>query len=193
MQTEIILPKKVLIALLAMLLIPMQIFAQDEYFDFCNQSMMLVNNGMIVLGLWAIFNILTGTYGWLRFAGKNKYFHQMNFFWNTVNLLIAGIALYNNYHFDCSMMNPDEITGKHLETEKILLINAFLDAGYIGTGFLLRHFSVKSIKRGDLLKGYGNSLLLQGTFLLVFDLILYTVLRNFRIDYLDTIGLTFLQ
>lgn len=193
MQIEKLFRMKTLMVALVILSIPTQIFAQGEYFTFCNQSIKLVNTGMIVLGLWAISNILLGAYGWLRFNGKSLYFHQMNFFWNTVNLLIAGIALYNNYHFDCTLMNPGEILSKHLETEKILLINTFLDAGYIGTGFLLRHFSVKSTNRGHLLQGYGNALLLQGGFLLTFDLFLYGTLRSLRMDYLDTIGLTILQ
>lgn len=145
---------------------------------------------MLVLGGWAIANIATGAYGWSQYSNENKYFYQMNLFWNMVNLSIAGVALYNNYHLDCSVLSPGEMMEKHTRTERILLINSALDLGYIGTGFLLRHLSVSSAKRGSLLKGYGNSLLLQGSFLLVFDLILYRILRNQRIDFLNNMNLT---
>jgi hypothetical protein len=77
----------------------------------------------------------------------------------------------------------------HLSTEKTLLINSALDVGYIGTGFLLKYFSTKASQRNDLLKGYGNSLILQGGFLLVFDLVLYALLRNERMSF-DTTNIS---
>jgi len=61
--------------------------------------------------------------------------------------------------------------------------------GYIGTGLLLRHLSCQSENRGDLLKGYGNSLLLQGSFLLVIDLFLNQLLKNQRMDFKNGLSL----
>lgn len=150
--------------------------------EFCRNSMRISNTGMSVLGTWAVVNIATGAWGWSKYEGEKKYFHQMNLLWNTVNLSIAGIALYNNLNYDCLAAGGEAVLSKHLRTEKILLVNSVLDAGYIGTGFLLKHLSGKSEKRADLLKGYGNSLILQGSFLLVFDLALYGIMRNARLD-----------
>ena len=144
---------------------------------------------MIVLGSWALINMAGGAYGWSKYDGQQKYFHQMNLFWNSVNLTIAGIALYNNYQVDCSLMGPDEIMSQHIKTERLLILNSALDLGYIGTGLLLRHLSGQSENRGDLLKGYGNSLLLQGSFLLVFDLFLNQLLRNHRMDFINSLSL----
>jgi hypothetical protein len=118
-----------------------------------------------------------------------KYFGQMNLFWNVVNLSIAGFALYGNYTTDASMMNGQEMLAKHLKTENILLINSVLDVGYIGAGFLMRHLSAGSAKREDLLKGYGNSVIMQGAFLLVFDLVMYGFLRDYRVDFPEGISL----
>ncbi len=142
------------------------------------------NTGMYVLGSWALMNIGTGAYGWSKYHGNEKYFFQMNLFWNVVNLSIAGMAVYSNWHLDYSQFSQDEMLLKSAQTERILLINSALDLGYIGTGFLLRHLSGTTDKRKDLLLGYGHSLILQGGFLLVFDLVLFGVLRSLRMDFL---------
>ena len=155
-------------------------FSQDQAGEFYSQSLRINNTGMFVLGSWALANIGTGAYGWATREGHSKYFNQMNMFWNFVNLSIAGFALYNNYSLDYSMMTADELMKRHMNTEKVLLINAGLDLGYMGAGLLLKHLSANSVKRPDMLKGYGNSLLLQGGFLLAFDAILYFALRALR-------------
>lgn len=165
-------------------------YGQREFDTFCQQSNKLNNAGMLVLGGWAVANIATGAYGWSQYSNENKYFYQMNLFWNVVNLSIAGIALYNNHHFNCSLLGFEEMTARHEKTERILLINTALDLGYIGTGFLLRYLSTRTEKRSSLMKGYGNSLLLQGSFLLLFDFILYQIMRDFRMDFLSNLNLS---
>lgn len=115
----------------------------------------------------------------------------MNLFWNVVNATIAGIALSNNLGYDCSSVSYDSYLNSHLSTEKTLLINSALDVGYIGTGFLLKYFSTKASQRNDLLKGYGNSLILQGGFLLAFDVVLYALMRNERISFDTNISASF--
>jgi hypothetical protein len=164
-------------------------YTQSESVSFCMQCRQTNLTGMYVLGSWAIVNMASGIYGWNAFDNHSKYFHQMNFFWNTVNLSIAGISLYTNYQLDCNAISHTEIMAKHLQTEKILLVNSALDVGYIGTGLLLNHLSNKSNKRRDLLKGYGNSLLIQGSFLLVFDLAMYGILQYQRLNFLQNIQL----
>ncbi len=159
--------------------------------SFCEQSMKINNGGMMVLGGWAVANMAAGAYGWSAFEGQKKYFYQMNLFWNVVNATIAGIALSNNLGYDCSSVSYDSYLNSHLSTEKTLLINSALDVGYIGTGFLLKYFSTKASQRNDLLKGYGNSLILQGGFLLAFDLVLYALLRNERMSFDANISASF--
>jgi hypothetical protein len=162
---------------------------QADYQSFYTGSLKINNTGMYVLGSWALANITAGAYGWASASGDMKYFGQMNLFWNVVNLSIAGFALYGNYTTDASMMNGQEMLAKHLKTENILLINSVLDVGYIGAGFLMRHLSAGSAKREDLLKGYGNSVIMQGAFLLVFDLVMYGFLRDYRVDFPEGISL----
>lgn len=159
-------------------------FAQQSPDDFMQKSIRTQNTGMIVLGGWAVVNIVAGGYGWASTTGQRKYFHQMNFMWNVVNLTIAGLALYNNSITQMESFQTAEFLAKHMKTEKILLINSVLDVGYIGAGLLLKHYAAKSNKYKNLLAGYGNSLILQGAFLLVFDLTLHQVLHHQRLGYI---------
>lgn len=159
--------------------------------SFCEQGMKINNGGMMVLGGWAVANMAVGAYGWSAFEGQKKYFYQMNLFWNMVNATIAGIALSNNLGYDCSSVSYNSYLSSHLSTEKTLLINSALDVGYIGAGFLLKYFSTKASQRNDLLQGYGNSLIFQGGFLLVFDLVLYALMRNERISFDANISASF--
>jgi len=175
-----------------LLLLSVPSFGQESFSDFYSQSQRINNTGMYVLGSWAIANLATGAYGWSKYSGEKMYFYQMNLFWNLVNASIAGFALYGNYTTDISEFTRDEYLQKLLRTENILLINAGLDIGYIGTGFLLRHLSTNSAKRADMLKGYGNSLILQGGFLFVFDLVLYGFLRADRMSFLNNIDFAML-
>lgn len=174
---------------LSLLLFSMVLSGQPESTSFCNESSRLNMAGMCVLGGWAVANMAIGTYGWINFTGEHKYFSQMNFFWNTVNLAIAGFSLHGTGQMDCYSISVADALTRQMKTEKVLLVNAGLDAAYIGSGFLLRYFSGKSEKRRDLLKGYGNSLIMQGAFLMVFDLAFYKVLHSHRPDYLSDIGL----
>lgn len=169
-------------------------FAQEtESIDFYTTSTKINTTGMYVLGGWAIANIAGGAIGWANSTASSKYFHQMNLFWNTVNLGIAGFALYNNLTDDFSMLSSDEILLKHTKTENLYLINAGLDVVYIGTGFLLKHLSVSNLNKHDLLKGYGNSIILQGGFLMIFDLIMWGIQRNHRLDFLNGAEFSFIQ
>lgn len=161
--------------------------------DFYTTSTKINTTGMYVLGGWAVANIAGGAVGWANSTGSAKYFHQMNLFWNTVNLGIAGFALYNNLTDDISLLSSDEMLLKHTKTENLYLINAGLDVVYIGTGFLLKHLSVSNLNKQDLLKGYGNSIILQGGFLMIFDLIMWGIQRNHRLDFLNGAEFSFIQ
>jgi hypothetical protein len=176
----------------ALLLLSLTVSAQDSFPDFYTHNIKINNTGMYILGSWAVLNMATGAYGWSKYSGDRMYFNQMNLFWNVVNISIAGFAIYNNYTGDTGGLSQQELMEKVIKTENILLINAGLDIGYIGSGFLLRHLSGKSEKRADLLRGYGSSLILQGGFLLVFDLVLYGVLRADRMDFLKNVDMAML-
>lgn len=140
---------------------------------------------MVVLGTWAASNIIIGAYGIKNDTGANKYFHQMNLFWNTVNASIATVSLINGLNQNYSLLNNAELLAKHLTSEKLFLINAGLDVLYIGAGAFMVNRSKTAAKRKDLLKGYGQSIILQGSFLFVFDIIIYGIQHSRRIQFLE--------
>lgn len=162
-----------------LLIIPFtQLFAQqnisDSLFVFHKTRMNINESAMLVLGGWAAGNILVGTYGNFKANDEAKYFHQFNAMWNVVNLGIAAFGYFNAVNSDASTMTNLEILKDYNSLQSFLLLNAGLDAAYIMTGFYLKERS-KNSSSSERLKGYGNSLLLQGGFLLLFDVSLYFI------------------
>jgi hypothetical protein len=149
----------------------------DSLFTFHQSRMNINENAMLVLGGWAAGNILAGTYGNFKAKGEAKYFHQFNAMWNIVNLGIATFGYFNAINSNPSSMANLEILNDYNSLQSFLLLNAGLDAAYIMTGFYLKE-RAKNSPSSERLKGYGNSLLLQGGFLLVFDVALYFIHQN---------------
>lgn len=134
--------------------------------------------GMMFLGGWALANFAYGGYEWGTNSGSRKYFGQMNVMWNIVNVSIAGFALYQNYTTDFSLLTPEAMHSKHNQTTNLYLINAGLDILYAAGGWYMIHAASKRNKYSDLLKGYGNSVILQASFLFAFDMIMFFIQKN---------------
>ena len=143
----------------------------SEQDSIARERIKLVKNNMYVLGAWAGANIIQGTISASNTNGSEHYLHQMNAYWNTVNLAIAGVGLLGIR----KQMKQEHSLNSNLraqhQLEKILLLNTGLDLAYIATGLYLKERGTRL--NNDRNKGYGNSLLLQGGFLLIFDLIQY--------------------
>jgi hypothetical protein len=157
-----------------LVLFPDLLHAQNSTFDaqnYAQKSFDLQKKGMIVLGSWATLNLISGSTGYFLSENDSKYFHQMNAGWNIINLGIAGFALYNLSQSDATLMTYPDIITDLQSLDKILLFNAGLDLGYMAAGAWLWERGLR--KKSSRLRGYGKSLLLQGGFLLAFDLILY--------------------
>lgn len=153
--------------------------AQDNSLLEINTHRLQLNKtGMWVLGSWAVGNMATSGYLRSQTTGSIRYFHEMNVFWNVVNLGLAGGGLYTAYTSDPGSFDLYQTVAEQQRIEKILLFNAGIDVGYIMTGFYLRERSLNATNKPERLLGYGNSLLLQGGFLLLFDIGLFTVLNT---------------
>lgn len=113
----------------------------------------------------------------------------MNLFWNSINLAIAAGGIISNNAIDLSILNDQQMMDKHIQTEKIFLINAGLDLLYIAAGYGMIHQASKYPKHHDRLRGFGKSVILQGAFLMVFDAAAFAWQRNFRLNYTDEISL----
>jgi len=125
--------------------------------------------GMLILGFWAISNIIWGGIGMTKAQGQSKGFHEMNFYWNLVNLLIASIGYWQAQQevFDLNIWQTIE---NQQSITKILWLNFGLDLGYIACGFFLIERGLRKTKLR--LVGFGKSIVIQGLFLLIFDGIL---------------------
>lgn len=134
--------------------------------------------GMLVLSGWALTNFVYGGYGWAKHNDSRKYFGQMNVMWNVVNAGIAGFALYQHFTTDFSILSSQEMLSKHSQTMNLYLINAGLDVLYAAGGWYMIQASLKNEKYSDLLKGYGQSVILQASFLFTFDLAMYFIQLN---------------
>lgn len=146
----------------------------DDWVEFDSNRHQINTYAMITLGSWAVGNMAVN--GALYRSGERdrKYFYQMNIAWNAVNLAIAGFGLYGALNPDTTLTLFESVQ-RQSTIEKILLFNAGLDVGYIMTGFYLKERGNNSLKHHDRLKGYGNSLVLQGGFLFLFDLTVYFI------------------
>lgn len=131
-------------------------------------------SGMIVLGSWALANFAVSGFFMTRTQDRTYFFHQMNVFWNVVNLGIASVGLISAIRAPVDL-TLEQTLGEYGNFTRILLINAGLDVLYITGGLLLHLKGGASEKHGTRLSGYGLSLILQGGFLLIFDAVLAVI------------------
>ena len=139
--------------------------------------------GMIVLGTWATINLISSPLFSMRETAVKKHFHQMNGYWNAVNLLIAT----GGYVMTQEFLHPElsEVLLEQSKMEKILLFNAALDIGYMVGGAYLIERAKNDLKRAEQLKGFGQSIILQGGFLFLFDIIMYRQMHRNHIEILN--------
>lgn len=171
MQTPSRLPfRSVLILFFFLIALPLMAQEIPALTDF-NQTRIDYNQkGMLILGSWAVGNMVWGGIGASQSSGEVKAFHQMNVYWNAVNLAIAGFG-----YWQATKEVPDNDFWATMEAqqsmEKILLVNAALDVAYMAGGLYLKERGMR--KDNDRLIGFGKSVILQGAFLMAFDAVMY--------------------
>lgn len=157
---------------LLLFFIPVVAFGQHTQADldaYNAKKNRITRGGMYTLGAWALGNFAVSGPGWAMGQGSNKYFHMGNVMWNTVNIAIAVPGLIGSYREKTQNMNLYSTLRSQSKVDKIYYLNAGLDVAYIATGFALRERGMRVEKNADRLKGWGESLLLQGGFLLLYD------------------------
>lgn len=132
----------------------------------------LNKTNMYILGAWAGANILQGTISASNTTGTDHFFHQMNAYWNIANLAIATVGLLSIRKQMAGPHSFERNMREQHQMEKIIVFNGGLDLAYLVTGLYLKERGNRLNK--DQLKGYGTSLLVQGGFLLLFDIVQYT-------------------
>ena len=142
--------------------------------DFNKERLDINRIGMYVLGAWAAGNIVVGSTAAFFTRDTARYFHVMNAAWNVVNISIAAAGLIGISGTDPGSLAFQETVTEQYNAEKAFLFNAGLDIGYIGFGLFLTALSREG-KLTHLKRGFGWSLVLQGGFLFVFDLVMYFI------------------
>jgi len=146
-----------------------------------NRSRHNINQtGMLTLGSWALANLAGSGVMMAHESGEKKYFHQMNVYWNIVNIGIAGLGYFGS-HPQPDSLSLAESLREQVNIEKILLFNTGLDLVYITVGIYL----LDKQNADEQMKGYGRSLIVQGSFLLIFDAVLYLIHNKNNDRYFD--------
>ena len=164
-------------ALLTILLITSK-FTFAQVADYQRNFNKINENLMLGLGSYAVTNFVVGGIGYATSQDQaTKHFHEMNVMWNTVNLGLA-VPGYLKAKRGGKALTFEEMIKEQKKTETIFLVNDVLDLGYIATGIWMRNEAANQGDRADMFEGYGNSLILQGSFLLAFDAYAYYLHRN---------------
>lgn len=134
--------------------------------------------GMATLTGWSLINLGAGFGLGFTTRGPERHFHQMNAYWNTVNLALGIIGLVGARRDDRRLLAP-AAARKARAHQSVFTWNAGLDVLYMATGAVL--FDLGQDRDSERLLGYGASILLQGGFLFVFDLAMAAAhARNLR-------------
>jgi hypothetical protein len=166
---------KTFLTILCALFFLKTLFAQD-IIDINKDRQKLSREGMTFLTSWAATNIAGGTTAYyLAKDPEWKYFHEMNVLWNTVNMGV-GIAGILSERKSRKMLDLAESLKAQKKVERIFLFNSGLDLLYIGGGVAM--LQTKNAKNPERMRGYGNALILQGSFLLLFDGVEYFLHRS---------------
>jgi hypothetical protein len=136
----------------------------------------ITRNYMTALGAWGLVNVIQGNISATNTVGPEHYFHQMSAYFNAVNVGIAAVGFLG---IKKQLLKTNTLASEIREQQKIqkiLLINSALDVGYFGIGILMRNSGIKN--QNAKIQGYGGSIMLQGAFLLAYDLLQFGAHRK---------------
>jgi hypothetical protein len=183
------------IFVLAGLFFTTEVCAQKDSLIYSMDKQRIQNqqNGMLVLGTWSLGNIVSGVILKSQTEGSESYFHQMNALWNSVNLGIAARG-YLKSSKEQPTSDPMAAIDKHLQLEKSLLFNTGLDLAYITAGawMIERSKNQFDLQKMSQLKGFGKSLIVQGSFLFLFDACFYSIASRNSKDLQRAVSLFFI-
>ncbi len=165
--------KKIIFALSTQIFSSMLFAQQLQLINFNKEREKITKTGIKVLAGYSVANIIYGSIAASQTTGSNKYFHEMNAIWNGITLGITGIGFLTAKKE--GTLSYGESLKKQQHIEKLFLFNAGLDVAYIAGGAYLKERAKTTIKNPLRLKGYGESIMLQGGVLLLFDGVMYAI------------------
>lgn len=150
----------------------------NTLYDFSNQRIRHQKTLGLALGGYALANIAAGSIMAGQTTGEARYFHRMNVYWNLVNLGIAGVGLLGSRNVKPGDETLSQAVRRHETMKQVLLVNAGLDVAYVLGGAYLQERGQSRPDKREQLQGYGKSIMLQGSFLLAFDLVNYFIFKS---------------
>lgn len=131
--------------------------------------------GMKVLTGWGAVNMVAGGIGYFTANTQEwKAFHGMNAIWGVTNAGIGLMGLRGTRKEMAMNMSCADMAGRYEGNKRLFLINGGLDFLYIGTAVFMKEHS-KTRPNPAVWRGFGNSILIQGAFLLAFDGTMFAV------------------
>ena len=165
---------KAIIVVLVSILLCNNVFAQQTALDnFNTERQRIARTGVYVIGSYAAASVIYGSIAAQNASGSTKYFHEMNAIFNGVTLGISALGIIAAKK-EGSLNYVSSLKKQHA-LEKLFLFNAGLDLAYIAGGAYLQEKAKTSVKNSLKQKGYGQSIMIQGGVLFLFDGIMYYI------------------
>ncbi|HMU10453.1 MAG TPA: hypothetical protein PKC54_10630 [Ferruginibacter sp.] len=150
---------------------------KTDLLEFEKKRVSVSKKSMLVLGGWSVANIVVSGIATDTRNKEMRYFHQMNVMWGGINLAIAGLGYWGAGREKIDNPTLASVLKHQSKTEKTYLINTGLDVLYVGAGLWMNKASDHQ-KNPDKFSGYGNSIMLQGGVLLLYDAVNYAIHRK---------------
>tara|TARA_B100001173_G_C16024739_1_gene563547 strand:- start:2867 stop:3406 length:540 start_codon:yes stop_codon:yes gene_type:complete len=175
---------KLLLILLTALFFSSISKAQDSI-QFQKRFFKIQQQSTLVLSGWSVLNIgISPLFSKSLFnpVTSSDHFHLSNFNWNLFNAGIAGLSHYSVYTNRQKTWSISELNKRKKRLERALAFNVALDFIYIASGLLLKYATnPNDLVNYPAFNGGGNSLILQGGFLLVYDSIFLRRIKRVKL------------
>ncbi len=146
---------------------------KDTVKNLNNLRLQTNKRGMTILSTWGTVNTVAGGVGYFTANTQEwKAFHSMNAIWGITNLGLGLMGRYGVKRELAADYSCGELLHRYEADKRLFLINGGLDFLYIGTGVFLKE-QAKTRTNPATWNGFGNSILIQGIFLLGFDATMY--------------------
>ena len=160
------------LASIVSLLISFSVNGQDSI-QFQKRLFKVQQKSNIVLSGWSLLNVGISplcTKNLFNPVTSSDYFHSGNFNWNLINIGISSLGHYSVYRNSQKNWTISELNLRKKRLERALIFNVALDIIYLASGALLKYTAnPNDTVNYPSFQGGGNSLILQGGFLLIFD------------------------
>jgi hypothetical protein len=166
--------------LLAFLLVAFPLQAQHQgQFDAFNQKRQTIfKQHTLGVGSWALANMAYsgGTLLLGDTHGSTMHAHRANVGWNMVNMAIVLPGYLRSQKREAQEADLQSSIRSQLSMERIVLVNAALNVTYIVAGISFSNQG--QIRNNSRTEGFGRSLIIQGSFLLLADGITFFRLKK---------------